>query len=113
MPSLYKVHWLNLSTALSVIVMIDKADSIRAVDNDFSISQRLVKKLPEKYRVQQRYIYIVIVRYFISVSVLLSYCYASRRSRTRDTVKLTVCVCVCVCVCIPAVTAQWLQCDEN
>ncbi len=21
--------------------------------------------------------------------------------------------CVCVCVCIPAVTAQWLQCDEN
>ena len=29
----------------------------------------------------------------------------------RDTVKLTVCVCVCVSV--PAVTAQWLQCDEN
>ncbi len=35
--------------------------------------------------------------------------YASRRSRTRDTVKLT----VCVCVSVPAVTAQWLQCDEN
>ncbi len=29
----------------------------------------------------------------------------------RDTVKLTVCVGVCVSV--PAVTAQWLQCDEN
>ena len=24
-----------------------------------------------------------------------------------------VCVCVCVCVSVPAVTAQWLQCDKN
>ena len=25
-----------------------------------------------------------------------------------------VCVlCVCVCVCVPAVTAQWLQCDKT
>ncbi len=66
-----QVHWLNLSTALSVIVMIDKADSIRAVDNDFSISQRLVQKLPEKYRVQQRYIIIIIVRYLFP---LVYYC---------------------------------------
>ena len=58
-----QVHWLNLSTALSVTVMIDKADSIRAVDNDFSISQRLVQKLPEKYRVQ---LIIIIVRYLLN-----------------------------------------------
>ena len=34
--------------------MIGRADNVRAVANDFNIIQRLVKKLPEKYRVQER-----------------------------------------------------------
>ncbi len=35
--------------------IIDRASSIRMVGNDFDISQLLAKKLPEKYRVQERY----------------------------------------------------------
>ncbi len=53
---------------------------------------------------------------YVRVCVGVSSCVCVRAVctfRTSPKKKIYLCVCACVCLAVPAVTVQWLQCDEN